>query len=177
MNMNMTIITEEVLNKLNACEEGKNWWLRNVGEGFPVSRIKDIKGDFNKYISWLKDRFYNNTYDEKGNVIGTKCSTGYWTEMTYNENGNRLSYKNSNGDWEICVYDDRGNQIHVKNSDDEWEEYVYDKNGNLLSSKYSVGALIIHIVIKAVLWLALIGLITLIGAVVISAVLLKGVAK
>ena len=39
------------------------------------------------------------------------------------------------------------------------------------------GALIIHIVIKAVLWLAFIGLITLIGAVVISAVLLKGVAK
>ena len=39
----MTIITEEVLTKLDACEDGKKWWLRNVGEGFPVSRLKSVK--------------------------------------------------------------------------------------------------------------------------------------
>ena len=74
----MTIITEEVLTKLDACEDGKKWWLRNVGEGFPVSRLKDIKGDFSNYITWLKDKFYNSKYDKNGNRLSTKNSNGCW---------------------------------------------------------------------------------------------------
>ena len=53
--LDMNFITEEVLIKLKACEDGKKWWLRNIGEGFPVARLKDIKGDYNNYIEWLKD--------------------------------------------------------------------------------------------------------------------------
>ena len=43
--MNMTKVTKDVLEKLEACEEGIKFFVKNDLEGFPVDRIKDIEGD------------------------------------------------------------------------------------------------------------------------------------
>jgi len=53
-------------------KKGKEWWIRNGLPGFPVTKLKSIKGDHNEYIRWLKDKFYNYTYDENGNILTYK---------------------------------------------------------------------------------------------------------
>lgn len=100
----MSTITEAVLTKLEACEDGKKWWLRNVGEGFPVTRLRDIKGGYNGYIDWLKDKFYNCTYDQFGN---------------------KLTYK----DRETYKYDQNGRLLEVKYKEGDKKEYTYHQGG------------------------------------------------
>ena len=52
----MTILTKELLLKWDACEEGISFCERNKLFGFDLSRIDEIKGDYNKFIEWLKEQ-------------------------------------------------------------------------------------------------------------------------
>jgi hypothetical protein len=109
-------ITEELLTRLNACKNGKDWWIRNNLEGFPTSRLREIKGDYKKYISWLKDKIYNSTFDKQGNQLTHKDSNGYWWKVTYDSNDRQLAYKDSNDYWWKATYDSNGNKLTHKNS-------------------------------------------------------------
>ena len=95
--MNMTKVTKEVLDKLNACKEGIKFFVKNDLEGFPVDRLQDIEGDYKNYVSWLLDKFDNCTYDSKGNMLSYKNSNGFSQEYTYDDKGNLLSHKDSSG--------------------------------------------------------------------------------
>ena len=87
--MDMNYITEEVLTKLDACEDGKAWWLRNELSGYPVSRLREIKGDYKEYIVWLKDKFYNCTYDSYGNLTSDDDNI-----YEYNRENGLILFKN-----------------------------------------------------------------------------------
>ena len=137
--LDMNYITEHVLKILNACSDVKEWWVRNGLSGYPVSRLKDIRGDFKDYISWLKDKFYNYTYDDKGNKLTYKNSDGFSKEYTYDSNGNILTYKDSNGFSKEYTYDDKGNRLTYKDSRGLYEEYTYNDKGNMLTYKNSNG--------------------------------------
>jgi YD repeat-containing protein len=107
--MDMNYITEEVLTKLGADKECKAWWIRNELDGFPVLKLKAIKGDCHGYIASLKEIFYNNTYDDNGNCLTFKDSKGYEQTYTYDENCNWLTYKTSDGYSLTYTYDEKGN--------------------------------------------------------------------
>jgi hypothetical protein len=72
--------------------------------GFPTSRLKDIKGDYNDYILWLKDKFYYSTYDTYGNCLTYKNSKGYSCDKTYDSYGNCLTSKDFVGNEFISTY-------------------------------------------------------------------------
>jgi len=72
----MTKVNLRTLTKLDACEYGKRWFLNNIGE-LDVSKIPEIEGDYNGYIDWLKKKYVNITYDEKGNELTYKNGNGY----------------------------------------------------------------------------------------------------
>jgi YD repeat-containing protein len=111
--MDMNYITEEVLTKLDACEDGKAWWLRNELSGYPVSRLREIKGDYKEYIVWLKDKFYNCTYDSYGNRLTYKDPDGYEWTKTYDSYGNLTS-----DDDNIYEYNRENGLILFKNGED-----------------------------------------------------------
>ena len=137
--MDMNYITEEVLTKLDACEDGKAWWLRNELSGFPVDRLKEIKGDYNDYIVWLKDKFYNCTYNSYGNRLTYKDPDGYEWTKTYDSYGNCLTRKDSDGYEETRTYDSNGNCLTYKDSYGNGWSRTYDSNGNRLTYKDSDG--------------------------------------
>jgi len=47
--IDMSIVNEETLTKLDAREDIKKWFLRNIGT-LPASKINDIEGEYNGYI-------------------------------------------------------------------------------------------------------------------------------
>jgi len=74
-------------------------------------------------------------YDEKGNMIHLKYSSGY--EERYDDKGNEIHCKDSSG-YEIWQeYDEKGNMIHCKNSDGLEIWYEYDEKGNMIHWKDS----------------------------------------
>ena len=45
---------------------------------------------------------------------------------TYNERGQELTYKNSSGYWYEKTYDNQGKELTYKDYAGEWYEYFYD---------------------------------------------------
>jgi YD repeat-containing protein len=130
---NQHLVTRKLLETIGATEECIDWWIRNVGENFSVSDIPLISGDFLGHISYMKDRFYNGTFDDQGNMIQYEdIESGQVFEYTYDEHGNKLTCKNSSGFTEEFVYDEHGN-IVVKDSCGLHTQYTYDDHGNKLT--------------------------------------------
>jgi YD repeat-containing protein len=69
-----------------------------------------------EYYEYSDGCRYENTYDEKGNVLTRKHSDGYWSEFTYDKKGNVLTYKKSTGYWHERTFDEKGNELTFKNS-------------------------------------------------------------
>ena len=91
------------------------------------------------YFIGLDDCSSEYTYDENGNELTYKNSSGFSRESTYDENGNELTCRNSNGfSWE-STYSERGNELTFKNSDGYSSESTYDERGNKLTYKNSDG--------------------------------------
>ena len=134
--MDMNYITEEVLTKLDACEDGKAWWLRNELSGFPVDRLKEIKGDYKEYIIWLKDKFYNCTYDSNNNMLSRTHYNDYIIKYTYDSNNNMLSEVRPNGNVLKMTYDSNNNMLSETYQNGDKITWSYDSNGNMLSEKY-----------------------------------------
>ena len=80
-------------------------------------------------------------YDEQGNIIHFKMSSGfeYWYEYEYDAKGNKIHSKYSSGNEGWHEYDADGNMIHSKYSNGYEEWYEYDANGNMIHYKDSDG--------------------------------------
>ena len=87
----------------------------------------------------LLSGYTERTYDENGNKLTYKTSSGFSWESTYNENGNVLTYKDSNSHSYEKTYDENGNELNYKDSNGYSYEKTYDKNGNQLTYKSSDG--------------------------------------
>jgi len=96
--IDMTVITYKVLKKLDACEDGLEWWIKNIGESFLVADLSKIEDDYEGYVEWLKDKFDNYTYDKYGNAILHSNSDGYSWDKTYDNQDNPLSHVDNDGD-------------------------------------------------------------------------------
>ena len=136
----MTILTKELLIKFGACEEGISFCESNKLFGFELSRIDEIKGDFNNFVLWL--RYQNNIkrkYNSHKNLIYKETSDGNWTNWEYDSNGNLIYEEDSNGNCIKWEYDFHGNKIYQENSNGNWWKYQYDSNGNILYEEHYTG--------------------------------------
>jgi len=97
-------ITKELLKALALVDTG--WWLKNVGEDFPIDRLKDIKGDYHNIVSDIRsvlnhnifnledyilvfeynNEEYTNKYDSKWNCIENNHPIQRY-KKEYNDNG------------------------------------------------------------------------------------------
>jgi len=103
-------LTEEFLKQRKACKEGIEF-AKNYGLiGSDLNHIDEVKGDYNNFVSWLKNEVKSEKkYDKNGNLIYSKDSDGYWKESKYDENNNLIYFKNSDGYWKESNYDENNN--------------------------------------------------------------------
>lgn len=67
-------------------------------------------------------------FDEKGNIIYSEASNGYWVKNEYDEKGNRTYSEDRDGYWVKSVYDDNGDMICYESRDGDWTKGDnYDK--------------------------------------------------
>ena len=80
------------------------------------------------YKNFISNYSRSYEYDENGNEIHRKDSTGYEQWYDYDENGNEIHWKDSDGNEKSSEYDENGNKIHYKDSDgcEESYEYTYE---------------------------------------------------
>ena len=132
-------ITKELLKKLEACEDGIAWAERNNLLPFDSDNIKNIKGDFKGYISWLENQLIDITFDKNGNELIYKDSKGFSWKQTFDEKGNVLTHENANGFSWRRMYDKKGNALSHQDSEGDWWKKTYDCKGNVLTYKDSKG--------------------------------------
>ena len=138
------MVNKETLEHLNACEDGKNWFLRNIGE-LPVVKIKDIEGEYEGYIGWLRINFSpskareTKIFDDKGNMVFYKDSLGVSQKRKFNDKGEVISYADSKGwKWEK-IYNPEGKVLfYSDNTGASWTK-TYDKKNRELSYTSSNG--------------------------------------
>ena len=136
-------ITSKLLNQLNACAEGTNFFRKFFYDGIELENYA-IDGDYNDYFKWLVNLKIK--YDAKGNLIYKKDSGGYERFYKYDEEGN-LIYKKDSGGYEwVYKYDEEGNLIYKKYPDGyKGNEWFYKYDENILSSIKKNGKEILRI--------------------------------
>lgn len=79
------------------------------------------------------------TFDEKGNPLMYKNSSGYWDEYTYDENGREIMYKDRDGFWTKRTYNKQGKCTKYEESNGYFRETTFDENGKEILFKNSLG--------------------------------------
>jgi len=81
------------------------------------------------------------TYNEKGIKIYEEITTygGGTAETIWDDNGNEIFTRSSSGYWSKTTYDTKGNKLLQENSEGSWYKYFYDEEGKILSRKSSCG--------------------------------------
>lgn len=129
------MITKEWLKMHHACREGILFFERNNLEGFPLSRVGEIEGDYEFFVDWIKGVLYTEKKYENGKLIWEKTSGG--TESFYNEYGSVIKQIFFNGKVTeyLYEYDDNGYVILDKTNPEYVIEYRNDNNGNMIWMK------------------------------------------
>lgn len=81
--------------------------------------------------------WYQEKYNDNGNVITRKYSNGYCDKYKYDDKGREIYYESENGAWEKRKYNN-DNLICVEWIGG-WIKYKYDAHGNLIYSEDSDG--------------------------------------
>ncbi len=126
-------VTLELLKKLEACDDGLDFFLRNKLEGFPLNRLHEIEGDYNCFVSWLK-RTLDETkwweFDQNGNKVKEAYPYGDVWKYEYDASGNMTKQVDWKGRPTEYEYDQSGNMTKKVYFDGRVLEYEYDQNGN-----------------------------------------------
>ena len=127
-------ITRKLLTALRACEEGKEWWLKNMGENYLVADIKNIKGDYEGYIGWLRDNIRHNifSFDENNNCIKHTFFDGDVETWKRDKNGNVVKHTFPSGHVETWEYENN-NCIKRTFPNGHVETWKYE-NGNVVKN-------------------------------------------
>ena len=108
----MELITKEWLEQRKACKEDIDFAERNGLVGFPVSRLGEITGDFNGFVSWVRDASkVKYEYDASGNMIKQVYPSGSTYLWEYDASGNKVKKVDPNGNTYLWEYDASGNMI------------------------------------------------------------------
>ena len=139
--MDQTTLNLKFLTALRACNTAKDFIKRNNLETFPISMLDQIQGEYDGWVSWIKNtlKAERREFNTNGSIIHYKNSYGFENWQEYDSNNNLIHYKDSNGYEYWQEYDSNGNMIHYKNSYgfEYWQEY--DSNNNMVHYKDSNG--------------------------------------
>ena len=110
----MERVTVEGLKKISACDSAIGFVERNNLEGFPIELLDQVEGDYNSYISWLKNSLKNRwEYDSHGNMVKRIYPDGDEYRLEYDAHGNEIKIIFPDGDEHRWEYDSHGNMINV----------------------------------------------------------------
>lgn len=131
-------LTEELLIRLDACEDGIQFAIRNDLIGIDIDYLKNLEiGDYNEYFHWLR---VINIIENTDTSLQYRSSCSNMFKMEYDSSGRVISSIHSNKYYQESItyeYDDKGNltrESSVNDTDDVVSEsnYKYDANNNLL---------------------------------------------
>lgn len=129
----------ETLKRHHACEEGILFVQRNKLEGFPISRLDEISGDYNRFVYWLENLPVCE-YDDNGNVtIATYKSIK--AKYFYDDNNNTIKkeiiplYRSVEPYEYIYEYDSQ-NRLIKGISSNCVSHYKYDCRNNVIQFVY-----------------------------------------
>ena len=113
--MNTKNLNIELLKSLDACESGINFVKRANLEGFPLSKLDQVEGDYDGFVHWLRQELK--------------------TVRVYNDQGLMTKRVNPLGDVYRYKYNDKGLITkEVYPSGDVYEyEYEFDNKDRLFS--------------------------------------------
>ena len=93
---------------------------------------------FNQPVKIIGDSIYGN----KGKLIYSENSNGYWEKWEYDANGNQTYFEDELGYWEKWEYDGQGNLTYTEDSNGYWSKYGYDELGNEIYYENSDGDMV-----------------------------------
>lgn len=79
------------------------------------------------------------SFDERGNLVCVKTSSGLIKRMEYDKHNNCIHYIENDGYEEWFEYDNKNRLIHLKNSNFYEEWYEYNRSGNTVLIMNSLG--------------------------------------
>lgn len=149
------ILTKQVLQQHNACNDGIDFCERNQLFGFDLNKLHDITGN-HYYFEWLKEIIRDTVkYDANGNVLQQLQSPNKIVVHEYDDRNNRISTKvKYNGSLKnntpeffqhtVCEYNSNNNLIFQYNPPIDINKYYirieYDDNNNKISMNMSDGS-------------------------------------
>ena len=103
-----------------------------VGEFNRTFRIYNKK-DYEIYYEDTDGFWYENKYDENGNLIYSINHMGVSIKRKYDDRGNLIyEEENSDGYWRKSEYDENGNEIYYEDSYGNFKKWEYDEDGNII---------------------------------------------
>jgi len=129
------VLTLKWMKDRNACQEGIDFAIRNKLIGFPFDRIGEIKGDFNWFVGWVKDKLNSDIqyeYDVNGNRIKKVFPSGRIITYEYDSHGNKIKEVYPSGNVYIYEYDAHDNMIKKVLPNNRTYTYQYDSHGNMI---------------------------------------------
>jgi YD repeat-containing protein len=131
LNTSENLLTLEYLKQHKACSEGIVFFKRNGLEGFPLDQLQNVKGDFNSYVEWLKERPVHE-YDSKGNMTKEVYPDGRTYCYEYDSKGNKTKLVHPNGRTYCWEYDSKGNKTKSVYPDGDTYCWEYTFNNDQL---------------------------------------------
>ena len=124
------LLTKKLLAQAGATQGCIKFFEKNKLFGFPLSKLSAIKGDYNGFITWLKERTF--IVDSNNNLIRIDYKDGYWYVNEYDLNNNVIRIKDNDNNWYANEYDSNNNVIRVDYKSGYWYTNEYDSNNNLI---------------------------------------------
>ena len=86
--MNTKTLNIEFLKSLQACQSGIDFVKRAKLEGFPLSKLDQVKGDHHGFVDWLRVQLKSvREYNEQGLMTKKVNPSGRRYEYEYNDQG------------------------------------------------------------------------------------------
>ena len=135
--MDTTTLNTEFLKAINACPAAIEFVIRNKLESLPLSRLNEIEGNYNYYVSWMKNKTWE--FDQNNNKILEVDSDGDETRWEYDQNNNKIRVVLADGRENRWEYDQNNNKILEVDSGGYEIRWEYDRNNNKIRVVYPDG--------------------------------------
>ena len=132
--MNTKTLNIEFLKSLQACQSGIDFVKRANLEGFPLSKLDQVEGDYNGFVDWLRQELKTvRVYNDQGLMTKKVYPSGYVCEYEYNDQGLKTKEVYPSGGVYEYEYNDQGLMNKEVYPWSDRYEYEFDNQGRLSS--------------------------------------------
>ena len=135
--MNTKTLNIEFLKSLQACQSGIDFVKRANLEGFPLSKLDQVEGDYNGFVDWLRQELKTvRVYNDQGLMTKKVYPSGYVCEYEYNDQGLMTKQVYPWGRVREYEYNDQGLMTKEVNTYCGVNEYEYNDQGLMNKEVY-----------------------------------------